>query len=386
MRHVVLSRLTLAITATLVAVVIVFDTANAGREHAKQPYRHLFWHDQPDRSSLLSRALAMIGLPSETIGRSYALIAGVDTYPNMHLAGNLDAARADVNTLSYYLKTQEHFDEIIVLANKDFNIGNLSYFLEEYLPSRLRVRYKDRFLFTFSGHGNAILGIGHLLRADAESVKEVYKGVSLGVLRSMMYHVIRKAHHTLVLINACEPKGLIQVVFGSDELIPKHSGAHAIAAGGSDEKTWSDSRPGRTGSLFFEVFLDGLQGAADIYPQASPRRGPGDGIITLDELYTYVRQKVKQESSQLQNPRGGALAPNKQSGGFFFFNRQKQVATGVSAPWDPAKARAFGESKRRSVSPQPKTTALAPSTGCNEVTFADYSVVPPKYTVERLCQ
>ena len=154
---------------------------------------------------------------------------------------------------------------------------------------------------------------------------------------------IESAHHTLVLINACEPKGFIQVQFGGGRLIPKHPGAHAIMAGGSNERTWSDARPGRTGSLFFEVVLDGLQGRADIYPSNDAEKA-GDGIITAEELLTYVRGSIQRQTNQIQNPDGGAIAKNKHSGSFFFLNRQRQVAAGNILPWDPESAIAYGES------------------------------------------
>src|ERR1043166_4691266 len=73
-----------------------------------------------DRRSMSEKALNLIGLTRNDVGRSFALIAGVSKYPNMpELEKDLPAAAADIDSLQNYLKNQEFFDEIVVLRDGD---------------------------------------------------------------------------------------------------------------------------------------------------------------------------------------------------------------------------------------------------------------------------
>ena len=64
-------------------------SSQAGKAEAEEAYRDFFWLDRADDRGLLERALSAIGFSSDIVGRSYALIAGVDHYPRMGIGGNL---------------------------------------------------------------------------------------------------------------------------------------------------------------------------------------------------------------------------------------------------------------------------------------------------------
>lgn len=319
--------------------------ATAGRQDAQEAYRDFFEIDRSDARSLWERALDAIGFDRIDVGRSYALIAGVDWYPNMNLGAgeSLPPARADIEMLKKYLTEQEHIDELIVLTNESFTIENLNYFLHSYFPEQLSKHRKSRLLFAFSGHGVNEGGVGHLLTQQASSTRDVAEGISLTVLRGLFNRTVSRAHHLLVLINACEPGGFIQTSFGDENLLPAHPGAHAIMAGGSDEATWADTRPSRRGSLFFETVIDGLNGGADTFPRSNePGVSSGDGIITTDELQTYLKLTIRKMTGQIQNPDGGNIRPGGSNGSFFFLNRHRQLEKGIAEPWNHENAYKFG--------------------------------------------
>lgn len=89
---------------------------------------------------------------------------------------------------------------------------------------------------------------------------------------------------------------------------------HMIVAGSGDDLCWSSARIG--GGVFTRAFLDGVRGAADVATATVPQ----DGIVTLTELYEYIRQYVDVASLEVgieaPHPSVFSLAPS--TGEFFF--------------------------------------------------------------------
>ncbi len=317
-----------------------------------EPYRQKFVQ-YVDRRSIQEKALNLISLTSQDVGRSFALIAGVSKYPNMpKLDWELPAAAADVEMLRDYLQNQELFDEIVVLKDGDVNSDNLEYFLQNYFPDRLRKFPKSRFLFAYSGHG-MVEGprenpTGYLLKNTARSLSDKLNSINMSVLRVYIDQVIDAGYQTLVLINACHsgaflsrrPFGGTSNASAGGIYLPKYGGAHAIMAGGTNQLSWHDPKLGR-GSVFFEKLLAGLGGQADTFP-IYPDGHRGDGVVTVDEIATYLREEVSFATNQDQIPIPSDLALNRSLGGFFFLNRQKMVSSGIVPEWTPKRATAFG--------------------------------------------
>lgn len=314
-----------------------------------EPYRQKFVR-YVDARSMKEKALNLVGLTSEDVGRSFALIAGVSKYPNMsELERELPAATADIEELQNYLINQEFFDEVVVLRDGDVTIENLEYFLQDYFPDRIKRFPKTRFLFAYSGHGmtegSKDYPTGFLLKSTARNFTDKQNSINMTVLRDYLDQVIEAGYQTLALINACHSGAFLsRRSFGGSGGIyfPKYGGAHAITAGGSDELTWHDPKLGK-GSVFFEKLLAGLGGQADTFP-VYPDGHRGDGIITVDEIATYLREEVSLATNQSQIPIPADLALNRSLGGFFFLNRQRMVAEGIVPDWNPSRATSFGVS------------------------------------------
>lgn len=323
----------------------------ASADDIPDKYRRLFAH-RVDSRTLSERTLNSIGMTSGDLGRSFAIVAGVSDYPNMQGASrSLPPAEEDMRKLVAYLRDQESFDEIVLLRNQDMNYDNLRYFLQAYFPERLQNNPRSRFLFAYSGHGIYDRVNGYLLEAGASSMQDRSRAIDLKQVRDFFSLVIRDGHQVLVLINSCYSGAFLQRSFGSPgPLQPKLPGAHAITAGGTNEPTWHDPSLG-TGSVFFEKFFAGLGGIADTYPiNADGSRG--DGIVTVSELATYLKEEITIASDERQNPQLGDISPNGSEGGFFFLSRRPQVARGYMPAWNPATARAFG------AAPSPTTAAI----------------------------
>ena len=298
-----------------------------------QQYQKFFVHYVESRS-FFQRALNAIDFHYGDVGKSFALLAGISHYPNMGIIDqDLKPAQEDLKWLEQYLKDYEFFDEIVKLHNGDMTLPNLQFFLQTYFPERIKKYPKSRFLFAYSGHGMTEYPRGYILTSRARNLKDKRNAINLGIVRVFVDEVVRNGHHTLVLLNACYSGAFLKQTFGSAQrLIPKHPGAHAITAGGTGEKAYHLPNVGR-GSVFFEKVRAALGGRAD---------HSRDGIVTVTELYSYLKAQVQVSTDQDQNPQLGDLFLHRSQGEFFFLNRDRQIAQGVVPPFQKELATSFG--------------------------------------------
>ena len=283
------------------------------------------------------RAVGYLGISDPELGPSFALVAGVSDYPNMGgRASDLWPARIDVEKMVAYLEREpESFNEIVVLLDKEVTADTLGYFLTQYFPRRLSESRRSRFLFAYSGHGiTADNGRGYILTSEATSLDDPFSGaISMATLRAQFQEVVDRGHQVLALINACYGVDFhrLSLAFGDENdppPLPSREGAHAITAGGAGELTWSDQDfgddDGLKGSIFFEAVLAALDARADTPPQ--------DGIVTVDELQTYLRKVIPSFTDERQNPIGADLRSTYSPGSFFFLDRNRQIENANAEP------------------------------------------------------
>lgn len=301
---------------------------------AEPEYKKFFAHFV-DKRSYKEKVLNLIGLTKDDMGRSFALIAGVSDYPRLPtLQKELAPAAEDLRKLEDYLKKVEFFDEIVVLRNQEVSLDNFRYFLQSYFPQRLKSFPKSRFLFTYSGHGFNEGPRSYLVESNARNLHDREHSINLGHVKEWIDEVVDAGHHVLVLLNACYSGAFLKRGFGEgSHYVPRYAGAHAITAGGTKERAWHDPSIGE-GSIFFEKLFAGLEGRADTLPR--------DGVVTVDEIATYLKYEVTISTDQTQNPQFGDISKNGSLGGFFFLNRLKPVEAGVMTAWNPSQSRAFG--------------------------------------------
>ena len=291
-------------------------------------YADHFFHFE-DRRSLSERFSNAIGYENRPIGRSHALLVGVSRYPAMH--ETLMPADADVKLLERWLNRSGHFDEIVTLTNQHVTNANLNYFLREYFPTRLEKFPRSRFLFAFSGHGITKGDRSYLLKSDWKSFQDTVNAIGIAELKAKLKTTIDRAHQSLILINSCYGGAfLTQTPFGEIDYLPTGPGAHAITAGRANERVYADSNLGK-GSVFFEILLGGLNGRADTLPSVTPGIN-GDGLITINELATYLKHEITKRSRHKVNPLFADLIPLGSRGGFFFLTKEANPDRMISRP------------------------------------------------------
>jgi Caspase domain len=309
--------------------------AGLARPDVPDQYQRFFVHYSPNRS-ITSAVLSKAGLDDAHIGRSFALIAGISSYPNLRPADrDLTPAGEDVKKLADYLKNVEFFDEIVVLQNADVTFDNLAFFLQGYFPDKLQADSNSRLLIAYSGHGftkgrSSFLVTYPAVRLDAKN-PDMYNSLNLFNLRALVQYDRQYSHSVLALLNTCNSGDFLNRPFGTANFNIYDKSAFAITAGTEQQLAFSYGDVG-TGSLFFEKMFAGLYGRANaLYPNASIAL---PNIVTVDELYNYLVEEVQTKTSKRQTPKMGDLDEDGSTGLFYFLDRKKLVSENVIADWN----------------------------------------------------
>ncbi|MEP1779747.1 caspase family protein [Reichenbachiella sp.] len=312
------------------------------QERSDVPKAYIDYFEKFDNSeSLWDRLLAKIGINEDQ--RSIALICGVDYYKNFGFDKSLKPAGEDIRKLAIHLEHSKNFDEIIVLKNEDFTSENLRFFFYEYLPKRFTEYSNSRFLFAFSGHGISEKlddeknrrSEGYLLLSSAFNTADKVNAIDLSILRSMLNQVVPIAMHSLVLVNSCYSGSFLAGQSFDPQSYLNRPGAHAITASSIDEKAFAMPNIG-SGSVFFEFFLNGIKGDADLFPKEG-----GDGIITFGELSDYMKQNIITVTKGKSTPQSGSLKLESK-GSFFFVIDQIEDINDIETLVDWEGTRIFG--------------------------------------------
>lgn len=230
--------------------------------------------------------------------KSWAIVVGINEYsggiPPLSNAVNDASAIADV------LRNTFHFDEVHTLYNDDATRRAIMSWLRDEL--HVRTRENDRVIVFFAGHGItqelARIGKrGYLIPFDAE----LRKYADYIDMRELLQACsIIPAKHIFIILDCCF-SGIAAVtdarsvpVVSPDKKddaylrrITQKRAWQILTAGDSDDVV-ADSglRPGH--SVFTQVLLDGLEGAADY---------DNDALFTATDLAAYVKPRVTRESA-----------------------------------------------------------------------------------------
>ena len=210
----------------------------------------------------LSSASAQLGKPEGLYYKSWAIVIGVENYL---LAPKIPGAIEDAKAVAQAFR-RLGFDEVVELYDKDASARRLQQTLSDFLPRKVG-RY-DRLVLYFSGHAGvtqdlAGMELGYLVPWDAQ-VGNVSKSVTFEQLKEFSRRSASK--HTLFFLNAAargwevstaQPLSLEGRLSPEDET--ERRAVQVLTAGDKGESLSQEN--GR--SLFVQVLLNGLSGAAD---------------------------------------------------------------------------------------------------------------------------
>jgi TIR domain/Caspase domain len=229
----------------------------------------------------------------------FALIIGNSRYDDLNL-GRLQAPDLDVKGLEEVLKAPNigQFDEVITLVNE--GCASVRKAIARFYDRRQR---DDLLLLYFSGHGVKD-DQGHLYLAlrDTESALLSGSAIETAFITDRMDRSFSKRQ--VLVLDCCHSgafangaKAAQGVSVGTAEAFEGTGlGRVILSATDSTQYAWEGDRvigDAQT-SLFTHFLIDGLRtGAAD---------RDDDGLVTVDELYDYVRDQVV-DATPRQTPR-----------------------------------------------------------------------------------
>jgi hypothetical protein len=236
----------------------------------------------------------------------WAVVIGVNSYPKVrHLKYAVNDATAFYNHLVEYNQIPK--ENVILLLDQEATLTRLRSALGIYLKNK--ASKDDMVIIYFAGHGaterdaTSPDGDGlekYLLPYDADP-KELYATALPMEEISRLFSRIR-SDRLVFIVDSCysgasggRTISVSDIRAGiSDGFLDRITGGKGkiiLTASGANEV--SEENDELRHGVFTHFLLEGLQGQADT---------DGDGLITVDEVYTYVSKQVPQATNQEQHP------------------------------------------------------------------------------------
>lgn len=271
-------------------------------------------------------------LRSTLYRRTWAVIIGIDEYPNLGPAYQLRYAVRDAQGVEQLLRQDFQFDRIFTLFNAQATRDNIMKVLRGELS---QTDHEDAVFVFYAGHAiteeTAYGPLGYLVPYDGSfRPEEMYKNLSMTTLKEDISKAVR-AKHILYVIDACY-SGLLLAKRGVErqqetqfrqleylQSITREDVRQVLAAGGQGEEVLDGGRFGH--SVFTGRFIELLQETQN--------------YITGKELGLTLPQRVfsdARDRGHKQTPQFGHLFGE---GDFVFIKKTLASSAKVVQPEQP---------------------------------------------------
>jgi uncharacterized caspase-like protein len=244
-------------------------------------------------------------------GRKYAILVGVSLfkYSNERMR-DLKYADKDAHDLYEFLQTSGGgsfaTEDMLLLTNEQATLArfreSLSAFVTKPGPDDLLVI----FLATHGGPDPMAPQNRYFVLHDTQYQRLADTGLPMPDLRNYLQQNVR-AKRMLLLVDTCESAGMMaDPTIGArgpinnlsnlylEKLLYREEGRAVITASDVNESSLESSRWGNGHGVFTHFLLEGMRGKAD---------ANDDRLVTVGELFRFVRQSVRVETQFNQNPR-----------------------------------------------------------------------------------
>ena len=220
--------------------------------------------------------------------RIWAVVVGVSRYEFMPVLSYTDD---DAYQFYAFLKSPEGGalpdHQVKVLIDEDATRSNVLRTMRETI---LKADENDVVLFYFSGHGLE----GAFLPSD-------YDGFNRRIAHQEVSDIMQesKARHKLVIADACHSGSLLAAKVPVQDALAKYYKAFEQSKGGialmmsSKREEYSLEDAGLRSGVFSHFLIEGLKGKADY---------DGNKILTIEELFDYVYNRVRGYTANVQTP------------------------------------------------------------------------------------
>lgn len=242
-------------------------------------------------------------------GRKYALITGISDFRYNDGIDDLNYADDDAQSIYQFLQSSSGggfaSENVTLLVNSQATLGKfkqtLTTLLSKITPEDLLVI----FLATHAGPDPAMPQNLYFVFHDTQADKPAESALLMKDLESTLAQSTSLRRLVLVL-DTCHSAGFISPnpgtrAFGlnlsnlyAEKLLYKEEGRAFITSSDVSEKSQEDKKWGGGHGVFSHYLLEGLKGKAD---------SNTDKLITVGELFRFVRQKVRIDTQFRQNPK-----------------------------------------------------------------------------------
>jgi len=256
--------------------------------------------------------------------KTFAVIIGIDRYPNLPPDKQLKNATHDAKGVEEVLRRNYRFDEIVTLFDEQATKDRIMEVLTEELPAKMT---KDDALFLFwAGHGNQEKSefgeLGYLIPYDG-SIDKIRKNLTMSELRDTISKKM-PAKHAFYVMDACY-SGLLTTTRSLDnkpkrdlaylQEITKESVRQVLTAGGKGEEALDGGPKGH--SVFTGRLIEALEAAGD--------------FVTANEIQAILREKVFQDARERNHTQTPGFGTLYGAGDFVFVPNLQQKGADVAA-------------------------------------------------------
>ena len=259
---------------------------------------------------------------------SVAIVVGINDYPDRPL----QTATEDASAIASLLEQKHQYTKVHLLSDAKATKEGLLQTIETLSQS---IDKQDRVIFYFAGHGEQVRGedgpIGHICLYDVPLPMKALHDALLTL----------KCSHFLCILDCCfagafrwsstraivsvNQRALYQEQYAR---FIKDAAWQVITSAAYDQEAHDALLPtrkhrdrGQTNghSPFAAALLRALEGKADTNP-ATEAGIIGDGVITANELYVYLRDEVERATENTQRQTAGIYILSKHDKGEFIFD------------------------------------------------------------------
>ena len=251
--------------------------------------------------------------------KSYAVIIGIDKYPNLPQDRQLAYAVKDAKGIEQVLKQQYKFDKIITLYDQQATKSRILELLTDELPTQMGE--EDSLFIFWAGHGNQEKksdgDLGYLIPFDGKMGKlttvitmdEIKNTISKAVPAKHVFYVFDACYSGLLTTRAVDTKSRRDLAYLKE--ITRERVRQVLTAGGKGQEVLDSGRNGH--SVFTGRLIEVLEAKGD--------------FVTANEIQAIIREKVNGDARARGHKQTPAYDAISGSGDYVFVpSREFQYA------------------------------------------------------------